>query len=67
MELRGCKFTKVFRFNNEQLVVADCLEDAVVAFRKYYEDKFVPIKCVEAVYGDSYGLSDSAIILEKKD
>ena len=66
MELRGCKFTKVFRFNNDQLVVADSLEDAVATFRKYYEDKFVPIKCVEAVYGDSFGLSDYALIYDEK-
>ena len=63
--MNGCRLTKVFRFNNTQLVVADCLEDAITTFRKYYEDKFVDIKSIEAVNGDSFGLSDSALILEE--
>lgn len=67
MERNGCRLTKVFRFNNEQLVVGDSIEDAIAVFRKYYDGKFVVINSVEAVYGDSCGLSDSAIILEKKD
>lgn len=65
MERNGCRLTKVFRFNNEQLVVGDSIEDAIAVFRKYYD--VVSISSVEAVYGDSCCLSDSAIILEKKD
>ena len=67
MERNGCKLTKVFRFNHEQLVVGDSIEDAIAVFRKYYDEKFVEISSIEAVYGDSCGLSDSAIIIEKKD
>lgn len=62
--MNGCKLTKVFRFNNEQLVVGDSIEDAIAVFRKYYSGKFVEIKSVEAVHGDSFGLSDGALILE---
>lgn len=62
--MNGCKLTKVFRFNNEQLVIGDSLEEAIVVFRKYYSGKFVEIKNVEAVHGDSFGLSDSALMLE---
>ena len=58
--------TKVFRFNNEQLVIGDTMEDAISVFRKYYNGSFVEIKSIEAVHGDSFGLSDSALCLEKE-
>ena len=56
--------TKVFRFNNEQLVIGDTMEDAISVFRKYYNGSFVEIKSIEAVHGDSFGLNDSALCLE---
>ena len=62
--MNGCKMTKVFRFNNEQLVIGDTMEDAISVFRKYYNGSFAEIKSIEAVYGDSCGLNDSALCLE---
>ena len=62
--MNGCKLTKVFRFNNEQLVIGDSIEKAIAVYRQYYKDKFVEIKSIEAVHGDSFGLSDGALCLE---
>lgn len=62
--MNGCKMTKVFRFNNEQLVIGDTMEDAISVFRKYYNGSLVEIKSIEVVHGDSCGLNDSALCLE---
>lgn len=61
--MNGCKLTKVFKIDN-QLVVADSIEEAINVYKRYINDEWVEIKNIGLITGDSLGLNTNAIIKE---
>lgn len=67
--MQNYELTKVFRFNDKQLVVAETIEEAISLFQDYYvkgsgyaSSRNSCVKSVELVFGDGAHLIDNAII-----
>jgi len=61
--MNGCRITKVFKIDN-QLVIADSIEEAIHTYKKYLNDDCIEIKNIGLITGDSLGMMNTAIIEE---